>query len=265
MICRCQGASFVSSYPRVLSFSDCSFSFSSSSRFSFSCSFLLSGRGHRARRSPEPRSPPCPPRQGRGSRHSPFLLPAKAKGRVRLAEPRECPAGAASPEPGSPLLLQLLAQDVPPPGRHAGQARLLFFLLQQRAVLPALRGAALTAGTVGPSIALVRGITSFWQPYPCPGPAGVHQHTARRGAPHCPPSAGAGRRRSGWRGQPLQHTTALLHDTRGPTLPRHRKRHSRGERSPAAAPPARHTATASGTHCNPGLGPRRAAPSPLPS
>lgn len=148
MICRCQGASFVSSYPRVLSFSDCSFSFSSSSRFSFSCSFLLSSRGHRASRSPEPREPPCPPTQGRGVLHSPFLLPAKAKGTAELVEPREPPPGAASPDPGSPLFLQLLAQDVPPPGRHAGQARLLFLLLQQTAELPALP--ALTAGTVGP-------------------------------------------------------------------------------------------------------------------
>lgn len=266
MICRCQGASFVSSYPRVLSFSDCSFSFSSSSRFSFSCSFLLSSRGHRAPRSPEPREPPCPPTQGRGLRHSPFLLPAKAKGRVGLAEPRELPAGAAFPDPGSPLFLQLLAQDVPPPGRHAGQASLLFFLLQQTAVLRALPGARppcrhhgaaasswcayhilLAAALLG---TVLVGFTSTWL---ADAPL-----TAR-----LPPAPGGGR--SAWRGQPLQHTAALLHDTRGLTLPRHRKRHTRGERSPVAAPPTRYTATASGTHCNLGPGPRRTTPSPLPS
>lgn len=79
-------------------------------------------------------------------------------------------------------------------------------------------------------------------------------------AARLPPAPGGGR--SAWRGQPLQHTTALL-DTRGPTLPRHRKHHTRGERSPIAAPPTQHTATASRTHCNLGPGPRRTTASPL--
>lgn len=85
--------------------------------------------------------PTRPPTQGRGSRHSPFLLPVKAKGRAGLAKPWGRPAGLASPGPGSPLLLQLFAQDVPPPGRHTGQARFLLLLLQQTAALPALPGA----------------------------------------------------------------------------------------------------------------------------
>lgn len=252
MICRCQGASFVSSYPRVLSFSDCSFSFSSSSRFCFSCSFLLGSGGHRALWSLEP---PCPrTRPGKVSRHSPFLLPAKAKGRAGLAEPWGQLAGAAAPRPGSPLLLQLLAQDVPPPGWHAGQARLLLLLLQQTAVLAAPPGACPRH-----RLCRQRHHPSVLAPRPAGGQAALCAQHAAGGARRCvacwymapqhrPPSAGAGRRKE-CAARPALRSTSQLYctDTRGPHRPGTANATPEGSAAPALRPPAQHTATASGT------------------
>lgn len=178
--------------------------------------------------------------------HSPFLLPVKAKGRAGLVEPWGRPASMASPSPGSPLLLQLLAQNVPPPGWHAGQARLLLLLLQQTAALPALPGAHPHCWHRG-AAALPRRMV----PHPAGGQAEPRSQPAR-GLLTSPlaarllPARGGGR--SAQRGQPFAAHHSFIALTRGgPTLPRHRKHHARGEHSPGTAPPAQHTATASGT------------------
>lgn len=251
MICRCQGASFVSSYPRVLSFSDCSFSFSSSSRFSFSCSFLLGSGRHRTLWSPEPPVPLCPlTRPGKGLAALTVSAPCKGKAKSWVSRAREQPAGSATlPGPGSPLLLQLLAQDVPPPGWHAGQARLLLLLLQQTPALPAPLGARRCCRHHGAAASPQRMALHL-----STAPAGDCQHHCPI-APRCPPSGSRGRRKECAAWPALRSTPQLYcNDTREPTLPRHRKRHTGGEHSPGATPPAQHTATASGT-----LQPRPAA------